>query len=400
MLTKIITLTIFQLLAFPVLASDQTIAQKQSAAQSGVVEKLKAHIPTVALHKIIMDYVGNEYSPTKLDGVGQINIAKLSQNGIYLIALPIEDNYWSPMTVKIYKFENDSYKFMHEITIPAMSDSYINNQAAISDDGRFIAFETTNHDVHIWQLIKNRYQKKQIEKQLYRSSYGLEFFGNSNMLGRSTSDTITIWKLSEKTDTFMRESEFVVPDISSIAFSSNGKYIAATNKYGELNLWKPFQSSNHPFVNWQDLWGYNPIVSISPNGRQLATSSYKGIHLFTMQNDSLHEFQTIKMHLFNNGAVKFSPDERSFAMKIGAYPKDLISLWKLNPKSTEYVKAAEIVAGNEIDLIGLSPNNSIITVNNNTHELVILENQKELLERDAGDTVNSAAQQEKVTEVD
>jgi len=409
MLKKLITLCAVQLLASPVFASEENIAKRQSATQQ--IEKLKEHIPVLELQKIVMEYIGNEYVPRMLDQV-QIGKASQSQNGMYLIIVGYaEENPYegAKQKAKIWKFENGTYKLTHEVEVPIIVDN-----VAISDDGKHIAFEVQagwrSREIHIWQLRNNTYVESQIEKKLgYCNFLYLEFFGNGKMLGRATHGSINVWQLSDKTHTFVRTRNFTNFDMDSAAFSSDGRYIAAGMNNDSISIWQPLQSDTTPFITLENALGDQsrlPLqVTISPDGKQFAAKK-TGVGLFRMKNNSIEPFpQRILINEKYNTlySIKFSPDSRYIAtvtLEWSTAYKTKIDIWKLNPKSLSYEKSA-LILSEDMDLIGFSPNNSIITVNNK-NQLIIWKNQKEQLEQDTGEKIKSAHAQEQtvVTEID
>jgi len=404
MLKKIIALCALQLITLLTFASEQTIAQKKSASQQ--IEKLKEHIPVPELQKIVLNYIGNEYIPTKLDENKRIVKAALSQNGEYLVSLSTDSKayYHSEETAKIWKFENGKYKLTHAFDIPMMVQN-----VALSNDGAYIAFQINSDEVHIWQLKNNTYAENQIEKGLiFDSEASLQFFGNSKMLGRATNDSVQVWKLSDTLKKFVLQRNFnTYHHVASVAFSSDGKYIAGGTRSGNINLWEPDNSK--PFMSLETR-ASDPVdprvkVTISPDSNQLA--AYRSsVELFKMKNNRLEPFQIIEPDN-NVDMVKFSPDNNHLAIIIpdpSRSWKPKINVWKMNPKSLKYENKSAII-GDRMDLIGFAPNNSIITLNVNTphnKELIVWENQKELLEQDADEKIKSAAEQEQpvVTEVD
>jgi len=399
---KLITLCALQLLASPVFASEESIAKKLSATQQ--IEKLKEHIPVPELQKIVMEYIGNEYMPITLDQKKRIVRAALSKNGVYLISFSTMSKgyYHSEETVKIWKFENDAYKLTHEFAIPMMVYN-----VAISNDGKYIALEPNSTSVHIWELKNNRYSEIQAEKNLFQNSKTLQFFGHDKMLGRATNDSINIWQLSDKTNTFVHQRDFpIYQELIWAAFSSDGRYIAASMHDGSIHFWKPLQRDIMPVKSLETISELPVRVTISPDSDMLA--AYRaGTHLFKMTNENPSPIEIIEKdeEIFN---LKFSHDNRYIALDTldgSRSYKSKINVWKLNPKSLQYEMNSAIL-GDQMDLIGFAPDNSIVTVNvnpvNNNHELAVWENQKEKLEQDTGEKIKSASGQVQtvVTEVD
>jgi len=424
MLTKIITLCALQLLALPVFASEENIAQKQSATQQ--IEKLKEHIPVPELQKIILEYLGNE--PIVLDKIPILTAAQ-SLNGIYLISAGYNEKI-KESNVKIWKFENGKYMLAHEITVP-----FKIIRAAISNDGKYLALENdgrylkpgTNficiqYTVYVLQLKNNRYDQIQYFNSRNKS-ISLEFFGDSKLLGRTTRFWhMEILQFSPETNTFVDQDpinnpELVGPKTQIAAFSPDAKYIAALQavQNGNIALWQ-ILNNKITFINESIVAGQLvDSMAISPNGNYLAIGTFSPqraalCKIFSKKNNRLEPHQTINNDIIETlvkesrvESLKFSYDGTYLAVATHFHTEDWvteINILKLNQKSGLYEKIATLPRAANSMLVGFSPNNSVITINNGM--LIIWENQKKQLEQDTGEKIKSAAEQEQavVTEVD
>lgn len=404
MFIKLVTLCVFQLLALQIFASDQTIAQKQSASQH--IEKLKEHIPLPVLQKIIMDYVGDEYIPTKLDMVNRVSATAQSPNGQYLfIASQITEGLSNTKdTAKVWKFENGKYVLIAHILLPVTA--YSSGVAAISDDGKFIAVrdQYQNEDrgnIHIGQLDNKKYIEKQIVKNAF-GIRGLQFFGNTFLGFKTQSAGTMILKLSQS-DRFDLEQEFGERFTSGPAtFSPDGSYLVI-GTYHDLQLWKKIMDEFR-LKSTRETGTYVNGISISNDNKYVATIDNEFAVIYSLREDKLEPFQKIELNGYS-GEIKFSPDNTYLALAISVPRKSLpkIIIFKFNKKSEQYEQIAtlphDVFNRDPYHLIGFAPNNSIITATVG-NEITIWENQKEQLERDTGEKAITAVEQEKVTEVD
>lgn len=393
MLTKIIALTIFQLLTFPALASDQTIAKKQSVAQAATVEKLKAHVPVRELQKIIMDYL-DVYVPTKLDEVHEIEAAAQSQNGQYLIIVSsiARRGYSREDIAKIWKFKNGEYVLMHHILLPHT------RRVAISDDGNYIAFQSTKNSIHLGKLEGNMYiEKSVIEKFDNKYRYwlaSLHFFGIHNFLGFTLYGHQTTILQPSDNKVLQR---FGSKSSINAAISANGEYIV-TDKDHQIQLWRK-NRDEFILINELDTGSHILVIEISRDNKYVATRNMQNqINIYSLKNNTLALMQKITFDPKKSTglqAIKFSPDGTLIAIaeqlcdnNVWVNKQRIITISKFNQNSKKYEPMATLPHENcERDpyiLIGFAPDNSVITATKN-NEIIIWENQKEQLVRDTGE---------------
>lgn len=392
MLKEIIFFLLFQLLTFQAFASDQTIAQKQSASKSGAIEKLKAHIPVVDVQKIIMEYVENEYKAVQLDQVARITATAQSQNGIYMMITSSDDKN-KIYTAKIWKFENGNYVHKHSLNLPIMVE-----KAAISDDGKNIAIREKNgNQILIGQIKHSDLIEYQVEKVDGYTEL-LQFFGKDNFLGQAKfADRVTIWHRS-KENKFLPLQDFGPSSLA--AFSNDGHYIATGLSGGPIDLWKML-NNEFTLVNQ---FKFSPLrqLAISPDNKYLAAGSEWDTVILKIQNDTLKPMQTIQIAA--SKSIKFSADGTHLGLvTYGEKDLPIINVLKFNKKSQKYEHIATLPHGyfynDPYHLIGFAPNNSIITATMG-NEITMWENLKEQLEQDTGEKSKTTIEQEKVSEVD
>lgn len=409
MLKKISTFYIFQLLVLPVLASEKQIAQKQVAIKH--VEKLKKHIPLRELQTIILEYIGNE--TITIDKTSNIKLAALSLNGIFLVSAVGANK----KIVKIWKFDGSKYKSTNTITLSNYNSNII--KAAISNDGKQLALEIEGETLSkryrtlMFQLEEdNCYVEKQAEAYDYESNF-LEFFGNSKLFARAFYlSRIDILQLSAETNVFSHPAYFDNPErlpdrtgegVLAAAISPDDTYIAGETAHSYAALWSLFHSKIK-FINESKLTQnkYTTLMGISPNAGYIATNNLGEqavlLNIYRKTNNGFEFNQKIYKHIIATLSeesqvklLKFSHDGIFLALATYLMPEHggiqyRVDILKLNQKTGKYEKTAMLpgtVSLNPI-LVGFSPDNSVITINNHC-ELVVWENQKEKLEQDASE---------------
>jgi len=392
-----------QLLASPIFASEENIATKQSATQQ--IEKLKEHIPVADVQKIILDYVGNEYLPTKFDQVNKISATAQSSNGKYLmIASRIRDDISNKQdAAKVWKFENGKYILIGDIVFPITA--YENGAAAISDDGKYVAMSARHGNIHIGQLENGKY----IEKQIVRTPEkprGLQFFENHNYLGFGTSSArINVLKLFQ-INRFNPKQIFGEKFVSDFAaFSSDGTYVVSAESKA-IQLWKTINGQFTP-INKLEIGQYLYPIAISHDNKYVVAATNDFAEIFRLQDDKLEPIQKMEFGS-RTQLIKFSPDSTHLAIATYDSKKSwqtLIIIMKFNQKSRKYEQIAtlphEDFHKDPYQLIGFSPDNAVITATVKD-EITLWKNEKEQLEQDTGEKIKSANAQEQtvVTEVD
>ncbi|MCK4312328.1 MAG: caspase family protein, partial [Candidatus Cloacimonetes bacterium] len=150
----------------------------------------------------------------------------------------------------------------------------------------------------------------------------------------SWDNTVKIWELSNSK---FREIQTLIGhsnSVNSVAFSSDGEYLASGSWDNTVKIW---ELSNNKFTEIQTLIGHSNSVNsvaFSSDGKYLASGSIDNtIKIWANNNGNFTEQQTLKGHSGGVLSVCFSPDGEYLAS--GSWV-DTVKIWELsNSKFTE-----------------------------------------------------------------
>ncbi len=166
---------------------------------------------------------------------------------------------------KVRLFSTVTWKTVSTLTVPHLWMAVF---IAFSPDSRRLV-ATSGGSVVIWSLVNNEIVRTLGEFKDF--IFAVAFSPNGKRLAAGSYDgTVRIWNTSNwrPVYTFTNTGR-----INSLAFSPNGKWLAAGSNEGTVRIWNT--------SNWRQVYIFTGIgevnsIAFSPNGKWLAAGSYDG----------------------------------------------------------------------------------------------------------------------------
>jgi WD40 repeat protein len=300
-------------------------------------EHLKEVLPINALQSLILGYLPDWEESQILHNHQDrtVTTAKFSPCGQYL-ASNSED------TIKIWQQNND-HKW---VCIQTLKDYYnwIINSITFSADSQYIAAGFNDGTIQIWYMKNNQFilyqtiQSYPIADHLKAHCAGITsitFSSNGKYLATASADeTIKIWCHDNdnkwKCHQTLNDHKKTV---DSLAFSPDSSYLASGARDNTIKIWQHKKLDNFEWFQCaQTLIGHTDLVrsiAISPNGKYLASASDDKTAMI-WQLDQNNQFvckQLLKGHSKFISSIAFSPNSECIAT--GSHDKT-IKIWQFN----------------------------------------------------------------------
>ena len=209
------------------------------------------------------------------------------------------------------------------IDIPS-SDNYATS-LAFSADGRWLVTGTYNGDFRRWDLNACDAQHNTCatdllqEKDYYGVDPHVSFHPNESFLAGSNYDgTVTLWNWGDRSVQTILEPETGAHDgarldgrFSSLAFSPDGRYLAAGTHNKSITFWD-LEDNFERVLTIETSFGVE-AVDFSPSGEILANGNLKGVELHTLDYRRNRPRVSEPVLLENGSRITtliFSPDGR------------------------------------------------------------------------------------------
>jgi len=200
------------------------------------------------------------------------------------------------------------------------------NCMSFSPDGKILASGLEDGTIIVWDA-KNGI-KKDVLKLHSSAIHSLSFSPDGTILA-SGSNEIRLWNIEigkEKMKQNMCQSR-----INSLTFSSDGRTLVSGSNDSAIRFWDLKMGREISYLHTK---GYNGVV-YSPNGKVIASHSYKTIFLLEVDTENEKQIIVPKGIILN---LAFSPDGKILASGIkqnSDFESNLIKLW--NVKTTNEI---------------------------------------------------------------
>lgn len=243
-----------------------------------------------------------------------------------------------------------------------------------SPDGTRFAVNTT---IGVWIYDAKTGTEISLLKGERQKIVAVAFIENGNtVLGANSVGEILKWYAENGELEFILSNENA-PFLTSAVFSADGKKLYGVGRDEEIYVWELNDHLNTPFIapTFTELkldiefdGGYGTIISLSPDGRFLATpneendSRYFPIHvcdaqtgkfLFNRKEMSDHQGSTKRLYSERVNAIVFSPDSKT----LGACDSDTIYLWDTDDTESEVTFKA---LNTSFHVLTFSPNGKLL----------------------------------------
>ncbi|MBX3080255.1 MAG: PD40 domain-containing protein [Anaerolineae bacterium] len=241
--------------------------------------------------------------------------------------------------------------------------------AAISRDGSRVAALAWDGTLRVW----DSHTGKQISEQTVEQSRFLTFSADGTKLLLSTASNLVL------NDYLHDHRELLTGhygyNVSHLAFSPNGHWLATLGVNGIMRLWNTSAWGNLVELTWPTLVTRIYHFSFSPDSRSLLVGAYKRIlrhDLSTLStaNPTLHSF--VQLGTATCQMTAYSGDGKLMACSIGT----TVVVWNAETRRViwDYAKAKKdiTVKNNAVYSIAISPDNQQLALSLSPNRLVIV----------------------------
>lgn len=254
----------------------------------------------------VLNFRTGEEIDTKILHSSSIHLATFSPNG-ELLAGWSEDE-----TIKIWNLTTG--RKIH--SLPKTSGV---NSLSFSADGNLFAFGTDYYNIYIWDLEFG--EKVGILSEWKSQCPTATISPNGKIIASVIDEGLKLWSLRTEEAIYTLPWHYLNSDISSVAFSPDGKILATGNYDSTIKLWKVEDGQEiHTLTKHSGtVW----CVAISPDGKSLVSGSYdQTIKVWNLQTGQ--EICTFLGHLEAVDSVAISPDGQTLVSRSG---DGLIKVW-------------------------------------------------------------------------
>ena len=224
----------------------------------------------------------------------------------------------------------DTGTLRHILEGPSRSISGSDTSLAFSPDGRTLASARRSNTVHLWDTAEGTLRRTLKVKEYSGPITSLAFSPDGRTLAIGTTGeggpvqlwdvTSTVQSWAVNTDTLLHILESHTDEISSVAFSPDGRTLASGGRNSPLQLWDPDTGTlRHTLEGHSRGIG---SLAFSPDGRTLASNWGNTVHLRDADTGTLRH--TLEGHSRGIGSLAFSPDGRTLA---SASLDNTVHLW-------------------------------------------------------------------------
>lgn len=184
-----------------------------------------------------------------------------------------------------------------------------------SPDGKRVASGAEEKLIQIWDAntgaVLNTLDTSAITNAPNNVAYGLAFSPDGSQLATSFGDgTIANWDLRSGKPLFSFDVGPTGAGVFSVAFSSDGSRLAYTTAVGVAKVLNP--ETGKEILSLGTESSYSNSISYSPDGKQIATDSLSGAHIWDASTGQ--EVLTLNGNPAGTNVVAFSPDGSSIAL--------------------------------------------------------------------------------------
>ena len=274
----------------------------------------------------------------KIDGAKMSRETLLSENSYHTVTSLV----FSPNGKILASSQDNTIKIWDVLyktfwrQLPRQSHAVTSVAFWVSD--KYLAFGS-GKQIKMWDASKSNVQLLPLGEHAhyYNNVTSVAFSPNGRILASGSQDnTIKIWSTglpSYEFGSFISSLKGHTDDVTSVAFSPNGRILASGSQDNTIKIWDVDLSTEDRFSQKTSLKGHTgsvTSVAFSPDGRILASGSQDNtIKIWDVDSDSENEIISLKGHTGAVTSVAFSPDRDSKILASGS-ADHTIKLWKVS----------------------------------------------------------------------
>ncbi|MEL6334790.1 MAG: WD40 repeat domain-containing protein [Cyanobacteria bacterium J06626_26] len=271
-----------------------------------------------------------------------VNALAFSRDGLWL-ATASGDSKLRVWNVNAL-LEGDERNYMRVVINLPAADTYATS-LAFSEDGQWLMTGTYNGDFRRWDLNacnarQNTCNYNLLQEKDYRAVETHVSFDPTGILlaGANFDGTVTVWNWSDRTvqgvlepETGSHGGDRLDGRFSSLAFSHDGRYLAAGSHNRSITFWD-FDDSFRRVLTLETTFGIETIA-FSPNSEILASGNLEGVELTALSYRRDRPEASDPILLENPSRVTslvFSPDGRHI---LAGDSNGTLSVWDVEAES-------------------------------------------------------------------
>ena len=208
---------------------------------------------------------------------------------------------------------------------------------ALSPDGRLLAFESPNNTIVLWDIPSRKQHvatapahRQDEEFPWMKATLALAFSPDGRLLasGGNVDYLVKLWDVVSGEHVATFPALAFGGGITSLAFSPDGKRLAAYDAGGTVRLWDVASREHVATIDAHEngSWANSKEVAFSPDGRLLATGGTRWTSFEVEETSEVKLWNVstgkpISATLFGSAPVAFSPDGRLLATGSGIETK-------------------------------------------------------------------------------